>query len=607
MSAVTRTSAEQARVRRISGSLVEAGPLPYAALYELVRVGERGLLGEVVRTDGAMATLQVYEETQGLHVGEPVVPTGAPLAATLGPGLLGSVVDGVGRPLRQIAAAGDVFVRPGTRAPTLDTERLWSFEALAAPGQAVRGGDVLGTVDERPGFVHRVLVPPETSGVLAAIESRDATVTDPIATLEDGATISLAHTWPVRRPRPFADRLGAERPFVTGQRIFDFLFPVAEGGIVALPGGFGTGKTVVEQSLAKFGDADIVVFVGCGERGNEIAEVLDEFPALEDPRTGRPLMERTVLVVNTSNMPVAAREASVYLGMTIGEYYRDMGYRVAVMADSVSRWAEALRELGARLQEMPGEEGYPTYLANRLGRFLERSGRVIAAGSPAREGTLTFIGSVSPPGGDLSEPVTQAALRVAGTVWALDPDLAQKRVFPAVDLEVSYTLFEREISGWMSDHAGGDWLELRGEVLDLLQRERELEDIAALIGKDSLQDRERFLLEGASLFREVVLQQNAFHPVDAVSSLPKTHALAQLAFDWCTAGLEAVEAGRSLEELALPATRAALLRLRHASGDDWQEVAVALRAEIDAMAPARDQSVGVPTEGAQSGSEEVTP
>ncbi len=579
------TASEPAVVRRISGSLVEAGPLPHASLYEVVHVGERDLLGEVVRTAGELATIQVYEDTQGLSVGEPIAATGLPLAASLGPGLLGAVLDGVGRPLQEISSSGDVFVRPGARAATLDLSRPWSFEALVRPGDSVGGGDVLGSVEERPGFVHRILVPPGRSGVIETVESRVATVADPVATLDDGTSVSLAHSWPVRRPRPFAARMSGDRPFVTGQRVFDFLFPVAEGGSVALPGGFGTGKTVVEQSLAKFGDADVMVFVGCGERGNEIAEVLHEFPALEDPRTGRSLMERTILVVNTSNMPVAAREASIYLGMTIGEYYRDMGYRVAVMADSVSRWGEALRELGARLQEMPGEEGYPTYLANRLGRFCERSGRVTASGSPSREGVLTFIGSVSPPGGDLSEPVTQAALRVAGAMWALDSALAQKRVFPAVDLELSYTLFESEIGAWMREQSGEDWLELRRDALDLLQRERELEDIAALIGRDSLQDRERFTLEAASLFREVVLQQNAFDPVDAACSLAKTHALARLAYDAFVAGSRALAGGASLESLPSRALRSALLRVRHAAEDAWPALAEAAREQIDGVGP----------------------
>jgi V/A-type H+-transporting ATPase subunit A len=572
-------------VRRISGSLVEAGPLRAASLYELVAVGERSLLGEVVRTDGDAATIQVYEDTQVLRVGEPVHATGSPLVARLGPGLLGSVLDGVGRPLGSLAATGEIFVQPGTRAETLDVGKRWRFEARRAPGDTLRGGDVLGVVQEGPSFEHRILVPPGIEGVLARIESCEATVEDTVAELTDGRTLGLAQSWPVRRPRPFTERLANARPFVTGQRVFDFLLPVAEGGSVALPGGFGTGKTVVEQSLAKFGDADVVVFVGCGERGNEIAEVLAEFPELEDPRTGRPLMERTVLVVNTSNMPVAAREASIYLGMTIGEYYRDMGYRVAVMADSVSRWAEALRELGARLQEMPGEEGYPTYLANRMGKFCERAGRVRAAGSPEREGVVTFIGSVSPPGGDLSEPVTQAALRVAGAMWALDPSLAQKRVFPAVDLELSYTLFVNEIGAWMAEHSGDDWLELRGRVLELLQRERELEDIAALIGRDSLQDRERFVLDAASLFREVVLQQNAFDPIDASSSLRKTHALARLAFDLYLQGLRSLESGQPLEVLPFQAARSALLRLRGTAEGDWPAETEAAGAAVARMGP----------------------
>lgn len=559
--------------------------MPSASLYELVRVGGGALLGEIVRIDGERATIQVYEDTSGLRVGEPVEPTGGPLEAQLGPGLLGAVLDGVGRPLRAVAESSGLFVTPGTDASTLDAARLWAFEAARAQGDLVHGGDVLGWVEEGTGMRHAILVPPGLTGVLESLASGEVAVDSQVGALRDGTPLRLAHTWPVRRPRPFAARLPGVRPYVTGQRVFDFLFPVAEGGSVALPGGFGTGKTVVEQSLAKFGDADVTVFIGCGERGNEIAEVLDEFPALEDPRTGRALMERTVLVVNTSNMPVAAREASIYLGMTIGEYYRDMGYRVAVMADSVSRWAEALRELGARLQEMPGEEGYPTYLANRLGSFCERAGRVSAAGSPEREGVLTFIGSVSPPGGDLSEPVTQASLRVAGTMWALDPGLAQKRVFPAVDLELSYTLFVNEISDWMAEHSGEDWIGLRRRVLDLLRRERELEDIAALIGRDALQDRERFMLEGAALFREVVLQQNAFNPVDASSSLAKTHALARLAFDGYLAGAEALEAGRSLDALPLQATRSALLRLRHAAEDEWQARVSAAEELIDEMRP----------------------
>jgi len=593
MTAVGTAALRPVTVHRVSGSLVEAAPMPEAALYELVHVGERELLGEVVRVEGGVATIQVYEDTEGLRIGAPVVPTGLPLMARLGPGLLGSILDGVGRPLHGVASTSGLFIRPGTRGDPLDTTRRWIFSPSRSPGEAIGGGDLLGTVEERPGVEHRISVPPDVTGVIATIAAGEHTVDEPIATLEDGTALTLAQRWPVRRPRPFAARLPGARPFVTGQRVFDLLFPVAEGGSVALPGGFGTGKTIVEQSLAKHGDADVVVFIGCGERGNEIAEVLHDFPRLEDPRTGGALMDRTILVVNTSNMPVAAREASIYLGMTIGEYYRDMGYRVAVMADSVSRWAEALRELGARLQEMPGEEGYPTYLANRMGRLSERAGRVRALGSPEREGGLTFIGSVSPPGGDLSEPVTQASLRVAGAMWALDPSMAQRRSFPAVDLELSYTLFVREVEAWMNENAGGGWAELRRALLDLLGQERELSDIAGLIGRDALQDRERFVLDAAALLREVVLQQNAFDPVDATSSLPKTFALAQLAHDVHAAGLSALERGVPAEALPVRAVRAQMLQLKSTPEDVWPERLGAVRALVDrfgAPSPGRPSS-----------------
>lgn len=579
----------RAVVRRIAGSLVEAAPLPDAGLYELARVGERNLFGEIVRTRGDVATIQVYEETQGLRLGEPVTARGGPLAAQLGPGLLGAVLDGVGRPLTAMGSQQDVFIQPGIDRPTLDTETTWEFRALLEASDQVTGGDLVGTVEERPGFDHRIMVPPGVSGTLDDIRSGTVRVGEEVARLSDGTPIRLDHPWPVRRPRPSRRRLGGERPFVTGQRVFDFLFPVTEGGSVALPGGFGTGKTIVEQSLAKFGDADVVVFVGCGERGNEIAELLDEFSGLEDPRTGRSLMERTVLVVNTSNMPVAAREASIYLGLTIGEYFRDMGYRAAVMADSVSRWAEALRELGARMQEMPGEEGYPTYLANRFAKLSERSGRVVAEGSPEREGALTFIGSVSPPGGDLSEPVTQAALRVTGAMWALDPELAHRRSFPAVDLELSYSLFVESVQEWMEEHAGAGWSGLRRDVLDLLRRERELDDLAALIGKDSLQDPERFLLEAASLFREVVLLQNAFDPVDASSSLPRTFALARLAYAVYREGSAALEAGRSLEGLPLASIRSDLIGVRQMPEHEWRAAAAALEGRIEALGKEPDR------------------
>ena len=422
-----------ARIVRITGALVEACPLTGVGLYELAWVGRNRLMGEVVRVEGDRTTVQVYEETTGLRVGEPVEPSGRGLSVQLGPGLLGSVLDGVGRPLYRVAEQTGDFIQPGAAAPTLDPSIRYAFEPTVTPGTEVAGGDILGRVEERPGFLHAILVPPGMKGKVATIRSGTFTVEESVGSLEDGRELPLAHAWPVRNPRPTGRRLPAERPFLTGQRIFDFLFPVAEGGSVSVPGGFGTGKTVIEQSLAKHAECDVVVFVGCGERGNEIAEVLGEFPHLVDARTGRSILERTVLVVNTSNMPVAAREASVYLGITIAEYFRDMGLRVAVLADSLSRWAEALREMGSRLQEIPGEEGYPTYLVNRLGKFYERCGRATLLGRPERTGALTFIGAISPPGGDFSEPVTQASLRVAGALWALDTTLAHQRQFPAVD------------------------------------------------------------------------------------------------------------------------------------------------------------------------------
>jgi V/A-type H+-transporting ATPase subunit A len=547
----------QPRLIRISGSLAEARPMPDAALYELVRVGHQGLLGEVIRVQGDLATLQVYEETIGLETGEPVTATGNALTVDLGPGLLGSILDGVGRPLGRIAELTGDFIQPGTDAETLDPAARWSFTASAAAGQSVGPGDLLGTVPERPGIEHRVMMPPDRSGVLERIQSGRFGVHDAVARLGDGTEICLAHAWPVRRPRPVAARLSDNRPFVTGQRVLDFLFPVAEGGTVAVPGGFGTGKTVIEQSLAKYAETDVVVYIGCGERGNEMAEVLREFPALIDPRTGRSIMDRTVMVVNTSNMPVAAREASVYLGITIAEYYRDMGYRVALLADSLSRWAEALREISARLAEMPGEEGYPTYLAGRLGQFFERSGRVTALGRPARSGALTVVAAVSPPGGDLSEPVT-------GALWALDATLAHQRQFPAVDWSASYSLHADQVVPWLAREGGADWFDLRRAVLELLQRGREIKEIAGLVGPEALQDADRLVLESARLVQEQVLGQSAYDPNDAFSPLSKTYRMASLAVALHVRALGALEQGGRFEQLDLGAARRALSAVRTA-------------------------------------------
>jgi V/A-type H+/Na+-transporting ATPase subunit A len=571
------------RIRRVSGALVEVDDLGSASLNEIVYIGPARLLGEVVRVSGDRAIVQVYEETTGLRTGETVERTGRPLEVELGPGLLGSVLDGTGRPLQVLAGATGPFIRPGASARTLDATKAWPFVAERTVGDEVQGGDRLGRIDAATGIESFILVPPDKSGVIGELRDGEYTIDQPIGRLVDGSPLRLAHVWPVRRPRPVRRRLPGDRPFITGQRILDFLFPVAEGGAVSLPGGFGTGKTVVEQSLAKHGIADVVIYIGCGERGNEMAEVLSEFPALVDPRTGRSIMERTVLIANTSNMPVAAREASIHLGLTIGEYFRDMGCRVAVLADSISRWAEALREIGARLQEMPGEEGYPTHMGSRLACVFERAGRVDAIGSPRRSGALTLISAVSPPGGDLSEPVTQASLRAAGALWALDAALAHKRHFPAIDWESSYSLYIDATAGWFRENAGEDWPELRRHALALLQQERELAEIAGLIGTDALQDRERFVLAAARLLRESVLAQSAFDEIDCVSSPRKTRALAVAALEYADAGLEAVGRGSRYEDLGIDKARSGLRALRQATEQSVDEVLAGFRSGLETL------------------------
>jgi V/A-type H+/Na+-transporting ATPase subunit A len=572
-------------VSRITGALVEARPFSAARLYELVRVGRNHLLGEVIRINGDRATMQVYEETTGLRLGEPVEPSGASLGITLGPGLLGSVLDGLGRPLDRIAAAAGMFIAPGSDVPTLDAERRWRFTATLEPGRPVGPGDILGTAAEPDGLAYRIMAPAGASGTVTELRSGDYRVGEPIGRLDSGTPLYLTERWPVREPRPVRRRLSDDRPMISGQRVFDLLFPVAEGGTVAVPGGFGTGKTVIEQSLAKYADADIVVYVGCGERGNEMAELLDEFPRLTDPRTGRPLMERTVMVVNTSNMPVAAREASVYVGVTIGEYFRDMGYRVVLLADSLSRWAEALREISGRLQELPGEEGYPTYLASRLGRFFERAGRVDCVGAPERAGALTVIAAISPPGGDFSEPVTQAALRVVGGVWALDAGLAHQRQFPAVDWETSYSLYSAKTLPWFSEHGGAAWGASRQRVLSLLARDRELREIAALVGADALQPSDRVVLEVARVARQAILSQSAYDPADASSPVEKTCRLAELVTALETRAGALITAGTPLAALDLPALRSALLGVRDTPPDQVAAAAGRVAQLIDRLEP----------------------
>ena len=554
-------------ITRVAGSLVEAAPLR-AALYELAAVGSRRMLGEIIRQRGDVATLQVYEDTTGLTTGEPVEALSVTLSAQLGPGLLGAVLDGTGRPLSRLAELTGDFITPGAGADTLDASVKWKFTASMKAGDSVTPGDVLGTIEERPGMMHRVLVPPTTRGKIAALADGDFTVADTVGTLDDGTPLRLAHRWPVRTARPVAERLAGTRPFVTGQRVFDLFFPVLEGGNAAVPGGFGTGKTIIEQSLAKYSEADIVVYVGCGERGNEMTDVLTEFPALVDPRTGKPVMDRAVLIVNTSNMPVAAREASIYLGVTVAEYFRDQGNRVALMIDSTSRWAEALREMAARMQEMPGEEGYPTYLASRLGQFFERAGSVRALGKPDRNGAVTIIGAISPPGGDFSEPVTQAALRVAGAMWALDASLAHQRHFPAVDWDSSFSLYATQVAPWFTEHGGPQWPAARSALLALLQKERELRDIASLVGPEALEDRDHLTMEVAALVREGVLRQSAYDPNDALCSPHKTHALAAAAIAVLAAGEAALARGTVFADLDLTPARRSLVALRDAAEAD---------------------------------------
>jgi V/A-type H+/Na+-transporting ATPase subunit A len=552
------------RVTRVVGALAEATGLDGVGLNELVRVGNRQLLAEVLRVTNETATVQVFEETSGLRIGEPVAREGLPLAIELGPGLLGSVLDGIGRPLGRLAESTGQFLRAGATVPTLDRNRRYRFMPSCNAGDRVESGDVLGTIEERGGFVLKLLMPPGRRGVVDAVRRGEIAVTDELVRLRDGTAVTAMQKWPVRRPRPATARIKSTRPFLTGQRVLDFLFPVVEGGTVAMPGGFGTGKTVLEQTLAKYGDADVIVYVGCGERGNEMADVLHDFSTLTDSRSGRLLLDRTVLVVNTSNMPVAARESSVYVGLTIAEYFRDMGYRAAVMADSLSRWAEALREVGSRLQEMPGEEGYPTSLANRTAKLHERAGRMRCLGCPEREGSVTLISAVSPPGGDFSEPVTQACLFVAGALWALDSSLAHQRQFPAVDWETSFSLYSDAIGTSFDASVDPAWSSTRGRVLDLLQRDSELREVATVVGPESLEDRDRLLLAVAAAVREFVLGQSAFDPNDAFSSPSKTFALANAAVRVFDNASEALARGAAFADISFDQVRLALARLRDA-------------------------------------------
>ena len=538
---------DRGTVYRISGPVVTAVGI-HPRMYDTVLVGEQQLMGEVIGLEGDKVVVQVYEDTSGIKPGEPIQGTGQSLAVELGPGLLSSIYDGVQRPLVVLRDKMGDFIARGVSAPGLDHAKKWEFKASAKAGEAVKGGSVLGTVQETANIVHKVLVPPLLHGTLAELKSGTYTVDDVIGKFEDGTPLRLMHKWPVRRPRPIAKKELPDVPLLTGQRILDGLFPVAKGGTAAIPGPFGSGKTVTQQQLAKWSDATIVVYIGCGERGNEMTEVLTEFPELKDPKTGGPLMERTVLIANTSNMPVAAREASVYTGITIAEYYRDQGYDVSLMADSTSRWAEAMREISSRLEEMPGEEGYPAYLAARLSEFYERAGRVKTLnGEPA---SITVIGAVSPPGGDFSEPVTQNTLRIVKVFWALDAKLAQRRHFPAINWLNSYSLYSSSLDPWFVKNVASDWPAVRARAMDLLQREAELQEIVQLVGSDALPEDQQLTLEIARLIREVFLQQNAYHAVDTYCSMQKQYRMLKFIMRYGDQATQALARGAPLLTLA---------------------------------------------------------
>ncbi len=510
---------------KIAGPAVIAKGMTGCRMYDIVKVGREGLVGEIIRLDQDTAFIQVYEDTSGLFIGEPAVSTNAPLAVELGPGLLSSIFDGIQRPLETLRSLSGDFIARGISASALPTDKKWQFEPLVKKGERVEGGDAIGFVQETESLRHKILVPPAISGKVKEIARGEFTVDDTVCGLEGGVSLSMMQRWPVRLPRPIVSKMDPDELFVTGQRIFDTLFPVAMGGTAAIPGPFGSGKTVVQQTLAKFGNAQVIIYVGCGERGNEMTEVLTDFPELLDPNTGRPLMERTVLVANTSNMPVAAREASIYTGITIAEYFRDQGLSVALMADSTSRWAEALREISSRLEEMPGEEGYPTYLSSRLAAFYERAGRTVCLGKDRRVGSVTVIGAVSPPGGDFSEPVTQATLRIVGTFWALDAALANRRHFPAINWHRSYSLYAEQLNNWYEKEVSMEFVGLRKKAIALLQEEAALQEVVQLVGPDALQDNERLIIEAGKMLREDFLQQNAYSLIDGYCPTSKQYGM----------------------------------------------------------------------------------
>ncbi|MDI6691811.1 MAG: V-type ATP synthase subunit A [Anaerosomatales bacterium] len=575
---------EQGRIIKVAGPLVVAEGLVESKMYDLVRVGNEGLMGEIIEMRGDRASIQVYEETEGLGPGDPVVSTGAPLSVELGPGMLEQVYDGVQRPLDVLQAQAGAFIARGLSAPALDRERLWAFEPRVKPGDAVAGGDVIGVVQENVVIEHRIMVPPGLAGEIVEVREGEHTVTDVVARLRaaDGTVhdLTMMQVWPVRVPRPYREKVSAAEPLVTGTRVIDTFFPVVKGGVACIPGPFGAGKTVTQHQIAKWSNAEIVVFIGCGERGNEMTDVLMEFPELTDPYSGQPLMKRTVLVANTSNMPVAAREASVYTGITMAEYFRDMGYNVVLQADSTSRWAEAMREISGRLEEMPGDEGFPAYLGTRLASFYERAGKVRALGSDGREGSVTVVGSVSPPGGDLSEPVVQNTLRVVKVFWALQDQLAFQRHFPAIDWLTSYSLYLDKVTPFWAERVSPEFRARRDEAMAILQREAELAEIVRLVGVEALSPEERVLMETAKSIREDFLQQNAFRDDDQFSSLAEQDALLRVILLFRDKALEALSRGASLEAIFSAPVRERIARAKYLSAEDLAEFE-AIASEIE--------------------------
>jgi V/A-type H+-transporting ATPase subunit A len=591
-----RVNMSKGTIKKVAGPLVVAEGMRDANMFDVVRVSEQRLIGEIIEIHGDKASIQVYEETSGLGPGEPVESTGAPLSVELGPGLIGSIFDGIQRPLVDIMEAIGTNLKRGVEIPSLNREKKWSFVPAVKVGDTVEAGDVIGTVAETEIVTHKIMLPYGLQGTIQFIQKGELKVTDTIAELlkPDGTTekITMMQKWPVRIGRPYKQKLSPDKPLVTGQRVIDTLFPIAKGGVAAVPGPFGSGKTVVQHQLAKWAEADIVVYIGCGERGNEMTDVLNEFPELKDPKTGKSLMERTVLIANTSDMPVAAREASIYVGITIAEYFRDMGYSVALMADSTSRWAEALREMSGRLEEMPGEEGYPAYLASRLAQFYERAGRVIALGKEGREGALSAIGAVSPPGGDISEPVSQATLRIVKVFWGLDANLAYRRHFPAINWLTSYSLYN--LGKWFNTNVHEKWMDLRARIMKLLNDEAALDEIVKLVGMDALSAPDRLKLEAARSIREDFLHQDAFHEVDTYTDLHKQFLMMDLVLHYYDLSLAALDKGVAIDDLVKLQVREAIGRFKYVTKDridaECGDILQALEVEIDQLVKKREEA-----------------